>query len=247
MYIFTVCSVAHKPTPILMTSSRSQRERSHPAFVPAKPREGRKGRNPPGSIAERITTADLPNPSPTVHRDAAAASAPQHRSQAISDKHNQTTGLKLKDCSHAERNAEVSQAEGQSSACKRREKANCRVQFSESPTRASMSQSSQEAEADLEQEKPCRELPRLNHNPAILPRPPAPPSVDRVGTAGKDGSCFSSLMDLQDSFSKSEAHRNFNSSVAGATVNLRDNVFTGRKHNFYGVNCCHLHGWSSSL
>ncbi|XP_033181511.1 uncharacterized protein C7orf31 homolog isoform X2 [Mastacembelus armatus] len=80
--------------------------------------------------------------------------------------------------------------------------------------------------------------------PCILPRPPvqtAPHPVDRVGSLGRQGVGLS-LLDLQHSFSKSEAHRNFIRSITPAAVNLRDNVITGKKHNFYGVNCCYLHG-----
>uniref|UniRef100_A0A8C5N6G3 Uncharacterized protein n=1 Tax=Gouania willdenowi TaxID=441366 RepID=A0A8C5N6G3_GOUWI len=50
------------------------------------------------------------------------------------------------------------------------------------------------------------------------------------------------LRDLQNSFSKSEAHRNFNNSITYAHVNLRDNVVKGKKHNFNGLNCNYIHG-----
>lgn len=81
-----------------------------------------------------------------------------------------------------------------------------------------------------------REL--LLTNPCILPRPPVLPgiqSVDRV-------SAPLSLQDLQDSFSKTEAHHSFNSSITRAAVDLRDNTVGGKKHNFYGINCCYIHG-----
>ncbi|XP_038563344.1 uncharacterized protein C7orf31 homolog [Micropterus salmoides] len=96
--------------------------------------------------------------------------------------------------------------------------------------------------AASEQEKlgQSRELP----NPCILPRPPVLPgihSVDRVGSVGGEGAAVR-LLDLQNSFINSIAHRNFNSSITRAAVNLRDNVATGKKHNFYGINCYYLHG-----
>ena len=50
------------------------------------------------------------------------------------------------------------------------------------------------------------------------------------------------LLELQESFSKSEAHRGFNGSITPALVNLRDNVAVGRKHNFHGINCYYYHG-----
>ncbi|CAL8247092.1 unnamed protein product [Lota lota] len=50
------------------------------------------------------------------------------------------------------------------------------------------------------------------------------------------------LMELQESFSKSEAHRRFNDSITLAPVNLRDNVGVGKKHKFHGINCYYFHG-----
>ncbi|XP_008289284.1 uncharacterized protein C7orf31 [Stegastes partitus] len=80
-------------------------------------------------------------------------------------------------------------------------------------------------------------------NPSILPRPPVLPSirpVDRSGNVGREEAA-PSLLDLQNSFSKTEAHRNFNSSITRAAVDLRDNVHRGRKHDFYGINCNYIH------
>lgn len=100
--------------------------------------------------------------------------------------------------------------------------------------------------AASEQEKleKGRELPRSISNPCILQRPPVLPGirpVDRVGAVGREGAALS-LLDLQNSFSKSKAHHSFNSSITRAAVNLRDNVVTGKKHDFYGINCYYLHG-----
>lgn len=93
-------------------------------------------------------------------------------------------------------------------------------------------------------EREDRKLQNSISNPYILPRPPVLPAiqpVDRVGTLGGVGPA-ASLRDLQDSFSKTEAHRKFNSSITRATVNLRDNVVSGKKHDFFGINCCYIHG-----
>ncbi|KAI3360465.1 hypothetical protein L3Q82_002359 [Scortum barcoo] len=91
-----------------------------------------------------------------------------------------------------------------------------------------------------------QELPRSISNPCILQRPPVLPGirpVDRVGAVGR-GIAAQSLLDLQNSFSKSKAHHSFNSSITRAAVNLRDNVAMGKKHDFYGINCYYLHGFS---
>ncbi|XP_043922785.1 uncharacterized protein C7orf31 homolog [Protopterus annectens] len=44
------------------------------------------------------------------------------------------------------------------------------------------------------------------------------------------------LRELQDSFSKSEAHKHFHKSVEGEAIDLRDNIHTGKKHSFFGFN-----------
>lgn len=51
----------------------------------------------------------------------------------------------------------------------------------------------------------------------------------------------SDLLALQDSFSRSKAHRIFSESLQDATVDLRDNHRTGRKHFFYGFNSYYFH------
>ncbi|KAG7335930.1 hypothetical protein KOW79_000623 [Hemibagrus wyckioides] len=51
----------------------------------------------------------------------------------------------------------------------------------------------------------------------------------------------SDLLELQDSFSQTKAHRIFHESLQDATVDLRDNHYTGRKHVFYGFNSYYFH------
>lgn len=67
----------------------------------------------------------------------------------------------------------------------------------------------------------------------LLPRPPVLPGI--VGGQA-------ALLHLQNSFSKTAAHRNFNSGATYAAANLNDNVVSGKKHNFFGINSCSLHG-----
>ncbi|XP_029694838.1 uncharacterized protein C7orf31 isoform X1 [Takifugu rubripes] len=74
----------------------------------------------------------------------------------------------------------------------------------------------------------------------VLPRPPASSGLRLAARRGEAAAL--TLLELQGSFSKSAAHRSFNSSVTGAAVDLRDSVATGRKHNFFGINCCYLRG-----
>lgn len=51
-----------------------------------------------------------------------------------------------------------------------------------------------------------------------------------------------SLKELQDSYSKTQAHHRFNTFNTETKVNPRNNVHTGRRHDFYGVNAFYLHG-----
>ncbi|KAJ8004802.1 hypothetical protein DPEC_G00140090 [Dallia pectoralis] len=86
-------------------------------------------------------------------------------------------------------------------------------------------------------------------NPGIRPRSPVLPSTqpgEEGGGQGGGGNASnrghqSSLLELQDSFSKSEVHRRFHSSLRGAPVNLQDNVHTGRRHRFLGFHSYYYH------
>ncbi|XP_066538375.1 sperm-associated microtubule inner protein 4 [Hoplias malabaricus] len=51
----------------------------------------------------------------------------------------------------------------------------------------------------------------------------------------------SALLELQDSFSQSEAHRKFRENLHGTSMDLRDNQHSGRKHFFYGFNSYYFH------
>lgn len=57
----------------------------------------------------------------------------------------------------------------------------------------------------------------------------------------------SDLLELQDSFRKTKAHQIFHESLQDATVDLRDNHNTGRKHFFYGLNSYYFHNWKPKI
>lgn len=78
-----------------------------------------------------------------------------------------------------------------------------------------------------------REILHSAPNSSILPRPPILPGIYPAAPG---------LLELQQSFSKSDANKNFHRSVRQAAVNMRDNVVSGKKHNFFGINCNYLHG-----
>lgn len=110
-----------------------------------------------------------------------------------------------------------------------------------SPLLEDKDQTSRESHPKLLPGAEDRERLHGNSNPCIMPRSPVLPGSSSIGTVGKSGAALT-LLDLQHSFSKSEAHRKFNSSITHAAVNLRDNVVCGKKHNFYGINCYYIHG-----
>ncbi|CAM4594605.1 sperm-associated microtubule inner protein 4 [Lepidochelys kempii] len=50
-----------------------------------------------------------------------------------------------------------------------------------------------------------------------------------------------SLLELQDSFSKTGAHKRFHNSIKGEAKDLRDNIHEGRRHTFYGFNAFYFY------
>ncbi|KAK5612769.1 hypothetical protein CRENBAI_007476 [Crenichthys baileyi] len=99
---------------------------------------------------------------------------------------------------------------------------------------------------ELQKDDPPSKKEQLNSlpNANILPWPHVLPGIPGANTLETEGRTCTvhSLLDLQNSFSKSEAHKRFNSSITHAAVNLRNNVVDGKRHIFYGINCNHIHG-----
>ncbi|KAL0985454.1 hypothetical protein UPYG_G00157090 [Umbra pygmaea] len=97
------------------------------------------------------------------------------------------------------------------------------------------------------QERASRDVPHSISHPCLQPllpvMPPTHPGQQGIGGGGCNppGRRQSSLMELQDSFSKSEVHQRFHSSIQGGTVNLQENVHAGRKHRFYGFHSYYFH------
>ncbi|KAM8868954.1 sperm-associated microtubule inner protein 4 isoform 1-T3 [Spinachia spinachia] len=193
------------------------RERSFPAFVPSKRREGcRRGQRESCSP----TAPELPNQSQAPNQcspPAASSPEPPLETRLPSGKH-----LPELCAGHLSTTR-------QPSAVK------------ELTSTGSNTKLSPRAAPEQERAKGGKP-PGSTSDPSILPRPPVLPGsrpVRRVGSEGRDGAA---LCLLQNSFSKSKAHREFNCCNTPAAVDLRDNVVTGKKHDFYGINCYHLHG-----
>ncbi|TSK34747.1 hypothetical protein Baya_4355 [Bagarius yarrelli] len=77
-------------------------------------------------------------------------------------------------------------------------------------------------------------------SPPILSRQNKGSSRFEVKKSSRD--LGSDLLELQNSFSRTEAHQNFCKSLQKASVDLRDNHHAGRKHIFYGLNSYYFHG-----
>ncbi|XP_066571715.1 sperm-associated microtubule inner protein 4-like [Amia ocellicauda] len=51
----------------------------------------------------------------------------------------------------------------------------------------------------------------------------------------------SALLELQDSYSRSDAHKRLHESLTGNAADLRDNAHSGRRHKFFGFNSYYFH------
>uniref|UniRef100_A0A8C9TBX6 Uncharacterized protein n=1 Tax=Scleropages formosus TaxID=113540 RepID=A0A8C9TBX6_SCLFO len=71
--------------------------------------------------------------------------------------------------------------------------------------------------------------------------PWSPPISSHRGIGAPLSRSRSILLALQDSFSKTEAHRCFQQSLQGSPADLRDSIRTGKRHCFYGFNSYYFH------
>lgn len=93
------------------------------------------------------------------------------------------------------------------------------------------------AEKDFEEEE------KINQGSCIIPsiHPRSSRGAFGYGEKRSRRDLGSDRLQLQDSFSRTKAHRIFHESLQDATVDLRDNHYTGRKHFFYGLNSYYFH------
>ncbi|KAM4705126.1 sperm-associated microtubule inner protein 4 [Rhinophrynus dorsalis] len=68
-------------------------------------------------------------------------------------------------------------------------------------------------------------------------RTPTPAAMHDIGMVPPQ----TNLLELQDSFSKSEVHKDFYQHFPEKTKDLRENVYSGRKHKFYGFHSFYFH------
>ncbi|XP_075965790.1 sperm-associated microtubule inner protein 4 [Anarhichas minor] len=206
------------------------RERSFPIFVPSKPRGGCRRRQQGSTCSP--TALELPNRSQAPNQGSPSGSRISGTEQPP-DMYTSPLSREEMEVNREKRLTELCGGNlSQSSVVKELGGIELNAKLSS------------RAASEQEMLAKGRELPGSMSNPCILPRPPVLPGirpVDRVGTVGRDGAALC-LFDLQNSFSKSKAHRDFNCSITRAAVNLRDNVVAGKKHDFYGINCYYLHG-----
>uniref|UniRef100_A0A3Q0SJ73 Uncharacterized protein n=1 Tax=Amphilophus citrinellus TaxID=61819 RepID=A0A3Q0SJ73_AMPCI len=205
-------------------SKHSKKSQSHPVFIPSKPRQGYRKRL--GSNVRRSscspTAAELQNTSPALNQSTASSAINQP--QEITATRNEAPVLNQMGHTQSECSTNSTKADSWLFEDK--------------------DQTSNDSHTKWLPGAEGREQPRGTSNACITPRPPIPSGsgpVDRLWTGVKEGAALT-FLDLQNSFSKSEAHRNFNNSITHATVNLQDNIVSGRKHDFFGINCHYIHG-----
>uniref|UniRef100_A0A6Q2YCT5 Uncharacterized protein n=1 Tax=Esox lucius TaxID=8010 RepID=A0A6Q2YCT5_ESOLU len=226
----------HKPHPkwhLSLPQGSSQRERSHPILLPPKPGDGRKAR-----IGQERRVLQSTDPPPTVN------SAAESQPAALTSHHGRSGPLGA--LTHHNRSGPLG-GYGYNETLVN--------DFTQDYRLPNNSQNHTEPSLDIEiqdqkrQNREITEIPCSISNPCIQPRPPVLPSTQPgegggvLAGGGNAPNCRhqSSLLELQDSFSKSEVHRRFRSSLQGGPVNLQDNVHAGRKHHFYGFNSYYFH------
>ncbi|XP_077382677.1 uncharacterized protein LOC144022080 isoform X2 [Festucalex cinctus] len=69
------------------------------------------------------------------------------------------------------------------------------------------------------------------------------PGITPVGrTASCRKTARADLARMQADYSRSKAHRVFNNSITYPSLDMRDHLYTGKQHEFYGVNSSIIHG-----
>ncbi|XP_061633695.1 uncharacterized protein LOC133480061 [Phyllopteryx taeniolatus] len=194
----------------------AERERSIYVLVPSKLRQEarrRQGRNMKSTYADTFLN---PTANQGAHRSQRGSHTMMCECNDATDRHQivPNPSNAVSGGAEATESSRTTQVESKEEA---------KVHFDESPTKPPAATNIQDAK---------RNLPRLRVLPGIAP----------VGRAagireGEPGG----LLGLQSSYSRSKAHQAFNSSIKYASLNLRDNVFVGKKHNFYGLNCNIIH------
>ncbi|XP_060937803.1 sperm-associated microtubule inner protein 4 [Limanda limanda] len=230
----------------IISHTATLREGSYPVFVPSKPKHACRRRQ--GSHVGRSTcsptAAELLNTSSARQQGAATAIINQLRPQEITAQHNEAPDLNPKGHSWsfgAQRDEPSQGASRRVSMSQNNQEADRSQQNFKVAGIESLTESLSRAPSELQKPAEGRELAHGISNLGILQRPRVLPGI-RPGDSAGTTSGANALLDLQNSFSKTAAHRRFNNSITHAAVDLRDNVVTGRQHNFYGINCCYLHG-----
>ncbi|XP_061919003.1 sperm-associated microtubule inner protein 4 [Entelurus aequoreus] len=203
----------------------TERDRTRHVYVPSKVRQVM--RRKPERNVKSTSAGVYSNPYSAMYQGSARG---QHSARIITGHHDDTT------CSHnidphpslhpAAEHSEVSHIKlmVENSCIDYDSKKGGQVQFDKSQTPAS---------TNKQDVKPPKNLPRPRVLPGIAP-------VRRA--AGSQQGASGSLLAVQRSFTRTKAHQNFNNSITYESLDLRDNVFTGKRHNFFGINCNYIHG-----
>uniref|UniRef100_A0A3B4DLK3 Uncharacterized protein n=1 Tax=Pygocentrus nattereri TaxID=42514 RepID=A0A3B4DLK3_PYGNA len=240
------------------------RERSYPTFLPSRPLEGRKARILQNSrpLESRYTSPSLSSPTESPGWGLVSTQtlgAPEAFAEKIPNQHTERFNSAVYACELCwERNCEcrVKLSEPGSTEPQptiKTEKTKLEPFFRQNIFQPALQDKEHQAgPGNLSNSKVLKHM--AGRNPFELSKF-APSIVDkRDGAPFRHGGRTSSrdvenglfgsrsaLLELQDSFSQSEAHRHFHETLQSTSMDLRDNHHSGRKHSFYGFNSYYFH------
>ncbi|XP_061770701.1 uncharacterized protein LOC133561423 [Nerophis ophidion] len=203
----------------------TERDRTRHVYVPSKVRQVMKRK--PERTLKSTSAGVYSNPYSALYQGSAGG---QHSARIITGDHDDTT------CSHnidPHPSGHPAAEHSKVSHIKLKVGTSCIDYDSKKGGQVQLDESQTPASTNKQDVKPPQNLPRPRVLPGIAP-------VRRA--AGSQQGAAGSLLAVQRSFTRTKAHQDFNNSITYESLDLRDNVFTGKRHNFFGINCNYIHG-----
>ncbi|KAA0703030.1 hypothetical protein E1301_Tti010862 [Triplophysa tibetana] len=205
------------------------RERSFPTFIPSRPLEGRKARVLQNLHPLKSTSAPVPSPPATSDLDLALPVTAQKCAQWK----NHVSHSLDSDAYKTDQVTESNQSFEDNRSVPGFGRMPGRTEMSDLSYRETPSTDCRSFDENIQTMKSQLEKRNKHLSKGLQPR--------SCNTLKTDLRPRSTLLQLQDSFRKSEAHQRFHQSIKDTEVDLRDNHDTGRKHTFCGFNSYYFH------